>query len=515
MRIPAQIPTDQRAGYVLIAVLLVVVVLSLSAYRFAESMSSEYIATLRATENTQTKAYAVSGVHYAMGMLADPTTRTSTLGNNPYDNSNLFSNVSIESGGKRGGGFFSLLNIDDNGGGASGSSDSRYTLRYGVSDESGKVNINALIRLDSTGEILHGILIKLPNMTEEIADAIVDWVDGDEDVRANGAEGSSYAQYSVKNAPLSSLDELLLVRGVTPELLYGNDRNRNGTLDQDESQEAALNRGWSDYLTVYGRELNIDSTGAPRIYLNDTKISELHSKLVEVIGQDMADYAVAYRMYSTQAAGTASTINRPRRTGTITDLQTAVQASLANPQPRRTVRNSITSLYNTQVILPRAPNAPPTEPEVVIPCPLNDRSYFTKALPNLLDKTTSKSAYELNPRLNVNTAPMDVLMAVSGVSQDEITNALAIRQSLTPGTPEYTTGAWLVTQAGMRPDIFQNVERLLTGYTQTYRVQSIGYFGKGGPVARVEAVIDTNSGYPRILYFRDLTDLGASFTPPR
>ena len=67
----------------------------------------------------------------------------------------------------------------------------------------------------------------------------------------------------------------------------------------------------------------------------------------------------------------------------------------------------------------------------------------------------------------------------------------------------------------MRPDIFRQIERYVTGYTQTYRVQSIGYFGRGGPVARVEAVIDINGGKPRIVYFRDLTELGLGFSPPR
>jgi len=32
-------------------------------------------------------------------------------------------------------------------------------------------------------------------------------------------------------------------------------------------------------------------------------------------------------------------------------------------------------------------------------------------------------------------------------------------------------------------------------------------------VARVEAVIDANQGKPRIVYYRDLTDLGRSLDP--
>jgi hypothetical protein len=41
----------------------------------------------------------------------------------------------------------------------------------------------------------------------------------------------------------------------------------------------------------------------------------------------------------------------------------------------------------------------------------------------------------------------------------------------------------------------------------------IGYFDDGGPMARYEVVIDTNQGYPRILYQRDLGELGKGFNP--
>ena len=40
-----------------------------------------------------------------------------------------------------------------------------------------------------------------------------------------------------------------------------------------------------------------------------------------------------------------------------------------------------------------------------------------------------------------------------------------------------------------------------------YRVQSVGYLVGGGPVIRMEALIDTNLGAPRIIYIRELTDL--------
>ena len=40
--------------------------------------------------------------------------------------------------------------------------------------------------------------------------------------------------YAPSNRPLTQMDELLCIRGVTPELVYGADTNRNGTIDGGE-----------------------------------------------------------------------------------------------------------------------------------------------------------------------------------------------------------------------------------------------------------------------------------------
>src|SRR5437016_5100006 len=132
-------------------------------------------------------------------------------------------------------------------------------FRFGVIDEAGKINLNALMKLDSSGKILHDVLLNLPNMTEDIVNCIIDWMDADDDPQPNGAESDYYQNlpnpYRPKNGPLDTLEELLYVKGVTPELLYGNDRNRNGILDPDEDDgSGTLDPGWQAYLTVATRE---------------------------------------------------------------------------------------------------------------------------------------------------------------------------------------------------------------------------------------------------------------------
>jgi general secretion pathway protein K len=95
-----------------------------------------------------------------------------------------------------------------------------------ITDESGKIDINQLT--DISAIVLKTLLINAgadAGSADIIADSILDWRDEDELHRLSGAESEYYMSlpipYRAKNAPFDSVDELLLVRGVTPEILYG------------------------------------------------------------------------------------------------------------------------------------------------------------------------------------------------------------------------------------------------------------------------------------------------------
>ena len=64
-----------------------------------------------------------------------------------------------------------------------------------------------------------------------VADAILDWIDPDDAPRPFGAEADYYQGLAVPYAPRNGvpqcLEELLLVRGVTRDLLFGADANFN------------------------------------------------------------------------------------------------------------------------------------------------------------------------------------------------------------------------------------------------------------------------------------------------
>src|SRR4029079_17573539 len=125
-----------------------------------------------------------------------------------------------------------------------------------------------------------------------------------------------------KGGPYDTIDEMLLVKGWTPKLLYGNDKNRNGRLDPDEDDGSGqVDLGFQKYFTVYSRELNVDSTGQQRINLMSTDLADLKSKLDAAVGTEISDYLILARITKQQAvpqSGLASILqslsgsNRPK-----------------------------------------------------------------------------------------------------------------------------------------------------------------------------------------------------------
>jgi type II secretory pathway component PulK len=94
------------------------------------------------------------------------------------------------------------------------------TYETRIVSEGGKVDINFVAE-----GTLKEILVKgglSPEEAESVGDSILDWRDEDDTPRAGGAESAYYAalrpSVGPRNGKLASVDELLSVQGVTPEL---------------------------------------------------------------------------------------------------------------------------------------------------------------------------------------------------------------------------------------------------------------------------------------------------------
>lgn len=155
---------------------------------------------------------------------------------------------------------------------------------YGLVDEASKLNLNT-----ATLEMLEAI----PNITAEFAAAIVDWRDADTEVTPGGAESSNYLllspPYRCKDEPFESVGELRLVYGADLELLYREDTNQNNILDPNEDDgdatppsdnaDGILDRGVLNYVTVYSAESSKDSEGNDRTNINGQDVQALQEAL--------------------------------------------------------------------------------------------------------------------------------------------------------------------------------------------------------------------------------------------
>jgi general secretion pathway protein K len=95
-----------------------------------------------------------------------------------------------------------------------------------------------------------------------VVDSILDWLDADDLYRANGAENDYYRSlkepYDCKNGPLDSVEELLLVKGVTPELFYG-----KKATNKAEGGAKVDQIGLKEIFSIYAPGDQIDINSAP------------------------------------------------------------------------------------------------------------------------------------------------------------------------------------------------------------------------------------------------------------
>jgi general secretion pathway protein K len=101
-------------------------------------------------------------------------------------------------------------------------------LNAKIEDERGKLNLNDLAvsgdptaKKTKVGRVKR--LFELVQINPDLVDAIVDWVDTDDQPEPSGAESLYYQtlrpSYRAANAPLQTFLELRLIKGMTPEII--------------------------------------------------------------------------------------------------------------------------------------------------------------------------------------------------------------------------------------------------------------------------------------------------------
>ncbi|HEY5040512.1 MAG TPA: helix-hairpin-helix domain-containing protein, partial [Verrucomicrobiae bacterium] len=332
---------------------------------------------------------------------------------------------------------------------------------YGVSDEESRLNINTATSDELT---------KIQGMGSDVVTAILGW-------RGSGstaAEKDYYLAlrppYVPRGAAFETVRELLMVRGVTPDLLLGRDVHQNGLLDdqadgideppkyQDSVSESDL--GWAGILTVNSSVKNVNAAGDDRVNIQTADETSLAA--VPGLTRDIARAMVSYR-------------NRNRFQSIADLLDVTPPQNNGNGQGAR--NNSNPSTDNS------------SGPHVI----------DENLLMEIADDVTAADDKTLSGAININTAGLDVLVCLPGIDRDLAQKIISHRQS----SGFFANTAELLKVDGMTRDIIKQVVPLVTARSETFRILAEGRVKSTGVRQRVQVIARVNLDGVKTLSYRE------------
>lgn len=182
----------RQQGIALLTVLLVVVLATITAVGMTSRQQVDIRRTENILRNDQIYLYLLGAEDWARQILSQDVkdNTTDTLGD---DWATVLPPLPIEGG----------------------------TVSGSIEDMQGRFNVNSLLldgKVDEENLERFKRLLSLLELSPLIADAVVDWIDTDEQARQQGAEDNSYLNsetpYRTANSEMFSSSELLYVRGM-------------------------------------------------------------------------------------------------------------------------------------------------------------------------------------------------------------------------------------------------------------------------------------------------------------
>lgn len=460
-----------KKGVALIAVLWAVAVMGVITMLLSRQSNLSLKINRNVMQSSQAMLLAEAGVYRAIGeLVVDAESTTSDSRNESwFDNQSMFMDIQL------GDGVFRLVHPN---------LETVNSSHYGIMDECSKININVAAKAQ---------LMQLEMMTEEIADAVLDWRDDDSQPQPMGAENQYYngltEPYNAKNGLFDSVEELLLVKGVTIDLLYGEDINQNGALDAPENDGAdhypndnsdgTLRRGWYPYLTIYSYEKNVDGSGAGRLNLNDANKEAMQEKFNGILEENEIDSIIAAREQ-----------NNFQSVGDLLDVQLTTQTSGGENNNGRGRNNGGENRGNNRNNN-RGGNNNRNQ---------NQGKLSPDKVKQIIDKVTISGESNLTGRINLNTAPESVIKTLLTENPDVVTNIIQERTN----KGAFDSIGDLLDVNGVTEDIFKRIANNVCVKSSVFSVRSIGYMPKTSAYKEVMALIDRGVDPPQIRYWKVL-----------
>jgi type II secretory pathway component PulK len=260
------IEKGSKEGAALLVALWVLIILSLIVGSFAFEVQLEAMLVSHKRKQFRAEMMAYSGVEYTRAILDKRNEAKQLEVEDMVEDVDGFMQAALFA--KRGLPSSSEIQLGDG----------TFTVNI-ESAEAGR-NINKLTRTEWLN------ILEMANVPstewDSMVDCLIDWIDPTDLHGLNGAESDDpfYEDlgYPVKNGPLDSIEELLLIKGWGPDILYGK--------DADEDSDAIF--GIADILTVWGDgKVNIN-TASTDVLLSYTEYEdwELESVMEARMGED-------------------------------------------------------------------------------------------------------------------------------------------------------------------------------------------------------------------------------------
>ena len=439
----------RRRGTILIVAMIIIFAIAALVLTLGQAMRVEATVSANSAAAREAAMIERGAEQYVLAMLAESTEPVEML------EETWFEEVSL------GGGYFWLLRPDVG--------DAELPV-FGLTDESAKLDINSMD---------YERLRLVPGMTDELAANIVDWRDEDEDPTDGiGAEAQVYLSrdpgHEAKNGEYESVEELMLVEGMTHDVLYGDGTapplgEPGGLTSGNRAFESDGYRaqGLYDLFTIWSAEPSKSwEEGEDRIDVNsDESRQALTELLVEVFGEARGN-ELAGRLPNQDVLD-------------IFDFASRLQMEaleLAEIEDRITVAATQTITMSGgeggQVVIQVINGAP-------------------------------------RGKINVNWASRDALVTLPELEEADVDALIARRSTEIYNDPHSI--AWVMDVLGAKSI---GLGRYITGRGAVYSADILAVSGNGRAFRRVRIVVDTSGeNGPRIVYRRDLTDLGWPMAP--
>jgi len=349
----------------------------------------------------------------------------------------------------------------------------------GPLDEHAKMNINLVSKAN---------LINMRDMTPDVADAIADWRDADDDSGLLGAEAAYYrnrgTSYLPRNDNLRSFAELELIAGVWPEYARGEDWNLNGRLDPNENDgdlswpdddaDGTLMQGWSGILTAASRTSPLAPSGLPKIPLKVATPEEVAERCGISAGQ-----ANSLITYSKQPNARLENL-------LVTPLATLAQGqNRGGQQNAPTGRTGRSSGGQTRVGAANSGDAALSMEQIGVvlnECMIDE---FTRPTPG---------------KININTVSEEVLTEIFDMNPKLAASIVSRRDARPEGI---TSLSELLEIPGMTPQILQPIARYLDVQSWVFTITSRGQAKSLGTEAEMIVTVNRSTLPATIQEYRE------------